>query len=114
VIDEGGKYVNGDFATIAYLRMAEAKLKGGDRATALQYCRTAVDKAGTNEIFVSGALRRMYSLLGAKEALGYCEEKLKEKPDSLEIRLAMFNLTKMNGEYERAIGHIEKCLKIVH
>ncbi|MHC4336425.1 MAG: tetratricopeptide repeat protein [Planctomycetota bacterium] len=113
VIDEGGKYVNGDFATIAYLRMAEAKLKGGDRATALQYCRTAVDKAGTNEIFVSGALRRMYSLLGAKEALGYCEEKLKEKPDSLEIRLAMFNLTKMNGEYERAIGHIEKCLKIV-
>jgi tetratricopeptide (TPR) repeat protein len=40
VIDEGGKYVNGDFATIAYLRMAEAKLKGGDRATALQYCRT--------------------------------------------------------------------------
>ncbi len=113
VIDEAGKYVNGDFALIAYLRMAEAKLKVGDRETAVQYCQTAVDKAGTNEVFVSGALRRMYSILGAKEALGYCEEKLKEKPDSLAANLAMFNLTKMNGEYERAIGHIEKCLKIV-
>jgi len=113
VLEEGRKYVDGDFAPIAYLRMAEAKLKLNDRAAAIQHCQKAVDKAGANENFVSGALRRMYMLLGAEEALRYCEEKLKADPDSLGANLAMFNLTKVNGEYNKAIGYIDRCLQII-
>jgi len=112
VLEESRKYIDGDFAPMAYLRMAEAKLKLGDKTTAMQYCRRAVDKAGTNEVFVSGALRRMYSLLGAEETLKYCEERLKAAPDSLGANLAIFNLMKINGEYNKAIGYIDKCLQI--
>jgi tetratricopeptide (TPR) repeat protein len=112
-LEEGKNYLNGDFAPMAYLRMAEAKLKLDDKTTAIEYCRKAVDKAGTNETFVSGALRRMHSLLGAEETLRYCEERLKANPDSLAANLAMFDLAKTTSEHNRAISHIDKCLQIV-
>ena len=93
--------------------MAEAKLKLDDKATAIQYCRKAVDKAGTSEILVAHTLQRMYVLLGAEEALTYCKEKLEANPDSLAANFAMFNLTKNNGEYNKAVDYIDKCLLII-
>jgi tetratricopeptide (TPR) repeat protein len=113
VFEEGRKYVDSDFASVAYFGMAEAKLKLDDKATAIQYCRKAVDKAGTSEILVAHTLQRMYVLLGAEEALTYCKEKLEANPDSLAANFAMFNLTKNNGEYNRAVGYIDKCLLII-
>ncbi len=112
VFEEGGKYVGRDLAPIAYLRMAEAKLKLGDKTIAIEYCRKAVDKAGTNEIFADKVSQRMYSLLGAEEVLRHCEERLKANPDSLAANLTMFNLAKINGEYNKALGYIDKCLQI--
>lgn len=112
VFEEGGKYVGRDLAPIAYLRMAEVKLKLGDKPIAIEYCRKAVDKAGTDEIFASEISQRMYSLLGAEEALKYCEQRLEANPDSLAANLTMFNLTKINGEYNKALGYIDKCLQI--
>lgn len=113
VFEEAGKYVDGDFAPIAFIAMAEAKLKLGDKESAIQYFRKAVDKAGTNEIFVSNILQRMYSLLGAEEVLTYCKERLEAKPGSLAANVAMFNLKKMNGEYNSAIDYIDNCLQII-
>ena len=92
--------------------MAEARLKLGDKANAIQYCRKAVDKAGTNEIFASNILRRMYSLLGAEEVLRVCNEKLEADPDSRAANYTMFNLANINGEYNKAVGYIDKCLQI--
>jgi tetratricopeptide (TPR) repeat protein len=113
VFEEAGKYVDGDFAPIAFIAMAEAKLKLDDKESAIQYFRKAVDKAGTNEIFVSNILQRMYSLLGAEEVLIYCKERLKANPDSLAANVAMFNLKSMNGEYNNAVDYIDKCLQII-
>ncbi len=113
VFEEAGKYVDGDFAHVAFFRMAEAKSKLGDRVTAVEYCRKAVDKAGTNELLVSDIVRKMHLLLGAQEALAYCKEKLQANPDSLAANLAMFNLTNLNGEYNKAVGYIDECLRII-
>ncbi len=113
VFEEGRIYVDGNFAHIAYLRMAEAKLKLGDKTTAIKYCQNAVDKAGTNEFLVANTLQRMYTLLGADEALTYCKQRLQANPDSLAANFSMFNLTKINGEYNKALGYIDKCLLIV-
>ena len=112
VFEEGGKYVGRDLASIAYLRMAEAKLKLGDKPIAIEYCRKAVDKAGANEVFASEVSQRMYSLVGAEEVLKYCEERLNANPDSLAANLTMFNLARINGEYNKALGYIDKCLQI--
>jgi tetratricopeptide (TPR) repeat protein len=112
VFEETHEYVNGDFAPVAFFRMAEAKLKLGDKAGAIEYYRKAVDKAGTNETFVYDILQGMYSLLGAQEALKCCQERLETNPDSLAANFAMFNLTKINGEYNKAVDYIDKCLQI--
>ncbi|MHC4095838.1 MAG: tetratricopeptide repeat protein [Planctomycetota bacterium] len=113
VFEEGRIYVEGNFAHIAYLRMAEAKMKLGDKATALQHCRKAVDKAGTDKFLVANTLQRMYSILGAQETLTYCKERLDANPDSIAANFSMFNLTKINGEYNKAVGYIDKCLMII-
>jgi tetratricopeptide (TPR) repeat protein len=111
--EEAGKYVDGDFAPIAFAKMADAKLELGDKETAIQYLKKAVDKAGTNETLVSNILQRMYMLFGDEEVLTYCKEKLKTNPDSLVANMAMYNLKKINGEYNNAADYIDKCLQII-
>jgi tetratricopeptide (TPR) repeat protein len=113
VFEEAGKHVDGEFAAVAFFRMADAKYELGDRASAVEYCHKAVDKAGTNALFMSDIVQKMNSLLGSRETLAYCEEKLQSEPDSLAANLAMFNLTNLNGEYNKAIGYIDKCLQII-
>jgi tetratricopeptide (TPR) repeat protein len=113
VLEEGRKYVDSGFAPTAYLRMAEAKMKLGDKANAIQYCRKAVDKAGRREALVSNILRKMYSLLGAQEVLQFCKERLEANPDSFSANWTTFNLMRINGEYNKAIGYIDKCLQIM-
>jgi tetratricopeptide (TPR) repeat protein len=111
--EEAGKYVDGDFAPVTFVKMAEAKLRLGDKETAIQYLRKAVDKAGTDEDLVSNILRGMYTLLGVEETSKYCEERLKANPDSLAANMAMFNLKKISGEYNNAVDYIDKCLQII-
>lgn len=113
VFEEGRKYIDSDFAPFAYFRMAEAKMKLDDRATAVEYCRKAMDKAQTSEILMALTLQRVHTLLGTDEALAYCKEKLEANPDSLAANYTMFNFTKNNGEYNKAVGYIDKCLQII-
>jgi tetratricopeptide (TPR) repeat protein len=112
VLEECNKYKEGIFAPIAYMRMAQAKLTLGDKTTAAEYCRTAVDKAGTNETLASEVLLKMYLMLGAEEVTKYCKQKLQTSPDSLAANFTMFNLSKINGEYEKAIDYIDRCIKL--
>jgi tetratricopeptide (TPR) repeat protein len=93
--------------------MAEAKLKLGDKTTAREYCRKAVDKARPNESLASEVLLRMYLLLGTEEVSKYCEQKLQTEPDSLAANFTMFNLAKINAQYNEAIGYIDKCILVV-
>ena len=112
VFEEGRKYIDGVLAPIAYLRMAEAKLKLGDKKTTTEYCRKAVDEAGTNEMLASDILLRMFLLLGPEEVSKYCKQKIETTPDSLAANWTMFNLSKINAEYGKAISYIDKCIEI--
>jgi tetratricopeptide (TPR) repeat protein len=111
--EEAGKYVDSNFASVTLVKMAEAKLKLGDKDAAIQYLRKAVDKAGTDEVLISSILGRMYTLLGPEEVQKYCQERLKINPDSLAANMAMFNLKVMNSEYNSAVEYIDKCLQII-
>ncbi len=113
VFEEAGKYTDGDLAPVAFFRMADAKFKLGDRASAVDYCHKAIDKAGTDALFMSDIVQKMHSLLGSRETLTYCEKKLQADPDSLAANLAMFTLTNITGEYNKAVGFIDKCLQII-
>ena len=113
LFQEAAKYVDSYCAPIAYLRMAEAKMKLGDRTDAIRYCRNAIDKAGTDENFVFSILMRMNSIIGQKEAEKYCEQRLKTAPNSLAANYTMFNFANINGQYNKAIHYIERCLEII-
>ena len=113
VFDEGRKYVDSDFASVAFIAMAEAKLRLDDRASAVQYCQKAVDKVSENETLKLWTLQRMYVLVGAEETLAYCKKKLEAAPNSLSANFTMFNLMKIRGEYNKALEYVEKCMQIV-
>jgi len=113
VFEESKPYLDSAFAPMAYLRMAEAKLKLNDKATAIEYCRKAVDKAGTNETLTSEVLLRMYLMLGPQEVSKYCEQRLQTNPRSLPANFTMFNLAGINEQYNKAIEYIDKCIEIV-
>jgi tetratricopeptide (TPR) repeat protein len=112
LFEEGIKYKDSIFGSIAYSWMAQAKWKIGDEITAAEYFREAVDKAGTNEAIASEVLLRMYLTFGADEVSRYCREKLRTNPDSIAANFAMFNLAKINEEYDKAIDHIDKCIEL--
>ena len=111
--EEAGKYADSDFAPVVFVKMAEAKLKLGDKEAARQYLRKAVEKAGTDENLISSILQRMYTMLGSEEVQMYCKEKLQTNPDSLAANMAMYNLKKISSEYNNAADYIDKCLQII-
>jgi tetratricopeptide (TPR) repeat protein len=112
VFDLAKDYIETDYAPLAYLRMAQAKLLLGHKKTATDYCQKAVDEAESNETLASEVLLRMFLLLGPDEVSKYCTEKLKSNPDSLPANFTMFNLAKVNREYNKAVAYIDKCIQL--
>jgi len=113
LLQECRKYVDGEFAPIAYYRMAQVKLKLGDRKTAIEYCRKAFDKAALSEGLAEWILQNIHRLLGAEEVEKICQEKIRVAPDSLAPNFGLYNLARLDGRYNKAIEYIDKCIKIV-
>ncbi len=112
VFEEGSRYIDSDFAHIAFFRMAEAKLQLGDKTTAVEYCRKAIDISGASEILASGIVEKVASLLGTQEVLKYSRQRLETNSLSETANLVMFYLSKLGKEYNKAIDYIDKCLQI--
>jgi tetratricopeptide (TPR) repeat protein len=116
VFEEGAKYTDSNCAPVAFLRMAEAKSKLGDKENALQYGRKALTKIFTAESrdfeINSDVLQRLSTIFGAEEVTKNCKELLDANPRSITANLAMFNLMRINGEYNKAVGYIDKCLEL--
>jgi tetratricopeptide (TPR) repeat protein len=110
LFQDAAKYIDGNVASTAYFRMAQAKNDIGDRISAVQYCRKAVEKAASdNELTIY--IQNMYNLLGDKEVEEFCREKLTQEPESYTANLAMFTLCRLKGDYNKAVGYIDECLK---
>jgi tetratricopeptide (TPR) repeat protein len=111
LFEEGGKYIDGNLAPVAYMKMAEGKKKLGDQDTAVQYCKKAADKAGNNDTMVTPVLEKTYRLLGAKETERLYIQKLGAQPESITANWAMYNLYRLQGDYSKAMEYLDKCLK---
>jgi tetratricopeptide (TPR) repeat protein len=115
VFEEAAHYVDTDLAPIAYLRMAQAKMKLADKTTAVEYAREARTRAfqGGEGGFALKILRGVYSTLGAEEVLTYCEKRLETDPNSLAANLTIFSLMTIDGRYNKALIHIDKVLETI-
>jgi tetratricopeptide (TPR) repeat protein len=106
-------YVNGEYASVALFWMAQAKLKLGDRVSAIEYCRQALDKSQPNSIRATKIVDKISSLLGKEVLYEYCQERLALKPDSENINFIMFYLTLQDNEqYNKAIEYVDNCIRI--
>lgn len=103
------KYIDGNLATVAYIRLAEAKIKIGDKASAVQFAIKAVDKARTDEEFTA-QLQNMLRLLGQQDTESFCRQLIASQPESYKANLAMYNLFKSNGDYNKAVEYVDKCI----
>jgi len=113
VFEQCAKYTDGYFAPIAYVYMAKAELELGDKETAKEYCKKAINKTEADEEFTSGVLQEIYSLMGVEQVEEYCMEILRQKPDSIAANYAMYNLARLSNEFNKAIDYIDKCSGIV-
>jgi tetratricopeptide (TPR) repeat protein len=112
VFQEAGKYVDTPYAAVALFRMAEARKKLGDMEAARDCCRQAVDKAWANDRLATEVLLRVYLMLGADEVSRYCRERLQRDPSSVAANFTMFNLAKLQGHYDEAVGYVDKCIQL--
>ena len=110
LFEEAGKYIDGNLAPVAYLKMAEGKMKLGDRITAVQYCKKAIEKTGYNDAMAVQILGKIYGLLGEQETEQMCRQKLDMQPESLSANWAMYNLCRLKTDYSKALEYIDKCL----
>lgn len=105
-------FVDTPLAPLAYFRMAEAKFKLGQKEQATELCHKAVETAGENDALTSEILLRMFLLLGKDELVAYCQKRLETDPDSLAIHYALFNLAKINGDYDEALKWVKGCIRL--
>jgi len=54
----------------------------------------------------------MFLILGPDEVSSYCEQRLKNNPDSLITNFTMFNLARIRDEYDKAVDYISKCIEL--
>lgn len=50
--------------------------------------------------------------VGSDETMKWCNEKLQSQPNSPALNIAMFNLYKIAGNYDKALEYIDKCIGI--
>ncbi len=113
LFEEASKYIDGNLAPVAYLKMAEGKMKLGDRITAVQYCKKAIEKTGDDDAMAVQILGNIYKLLGEQETEQMCRQKLDMQPESLSANWAMYNLCRLKTDYSKALEYLDKCLKVI-
>ncbi|MFC1677586.1 tetratricopeptide repeat protein [Planctomycetota bacterium] len=113
LFDVARKQTDGRYAPTAFIGMAEAMVKIKDKQSAIAYSRKAVDKAGTDDRYLSFVMMQMYRLLGPQELQLVCEEMLRTNPDSFAANYSMYNLAEINANYNKAISYLDKCMQIL-
>jgi tetratricopeptide (TPR) repeat protein len=113
LFEEAGKYIDGNLAPVAYLKMAEGKMKLGDRITAVQSCKKAIEKTGDDDAMAAQIMGKIYGLLGEQETEQMCKQKLDMQPESLSANWAMYNLCRLKTDYSKALEYLDKCFKII-
>lgn len=111
-LDVCAKYINSEFASVALVNMARAKAKMGNTDAAIEHFKAAADREQNNPNILLRILYVMYDTAGPAEVEQYCNQKLAENPDSIVTNYVLYSLAKKDGDYNKALGFIDKCLAL--
>jgi tetratricopeptide (TPR) repeat protein len=110
LLNTASKYIDTKFAPVVYAQMAQTHFKMGSLPKAVEYYRKSLEKSGTSENLMLSVLENMSRTVGAAEVIKWCQEKLSSDPESLAANMMMFNLYQRTQEYNKSLGHIDKCI----
>jgi len=106
------KYINTDYAPIAYIEMADAEKRLGNKEKSIEYARLAADKAQNNEAVLYEVLKALFQIIGRDEVEKYCTDNISKNPNSIPAYLMMASMKMYNNEYDKAVQNIEKCIEL--
>lgn len=112
VLQEGGRYLDSPYAGFVLCRLAEAEKAQGDTAAAGKHGRQAIDRAWNDDGLAAQVLPRVAALLGEETVSDYCRQRLETAPDSLAANVMMSHLARTRGDYDDAVGYIDKCVAL--
>ncbi|MHC4212619.1 MAG: tetratricopeptide repeat protein [Planctomycetota bacterium] len=117
LFEVGSKFVDSKLpsvSAVAFLGMADAKMKINERQSALEYYKKAMDKAfgSKDRKFARRTLQRVDSAIGREAVTNYCSGSLKANPESASANMAMFFLMNLSEQYNKSLQYIDKCLSL--
>ena len=112
VIQEAKKYIKSSYASMAYLRMAQAFRSLRQEDKSVEYCHLSLENIDANEKYASEILLRMYYYIGLDEIVKFCTQKLEKNPDWLPGNYVLYYLFRINDLFDKSINYINKCIEL--
>ncbi|MHC4216804.1 MAG: tetratricopeptide repeat protein, partial [Planctomycetota bacterium] len=110
ILEYASQYIETPFAAIAYAFMAHMEIELKNTPAAIVNYHKAIEKSAGNPSMQMEILQKISKNVGSEEVEKYCEQKLQSDPDSVVANLTMRNLSQQNGQYDKALGYIDKLL----
>ena len=112
LIEEAGKHLSDDYATVSYNQMAVAeKLIKNNGAKSNEYFLTALDKAGSNDEYLTKILTSMRQYIGDDEVAKWCTSKLSESPNNRPALIMMYDISLSQEKFSEGLGYIDRAIE---
>jgi len=112
VIQEGARYANTPLEPRVRCRLAQARLKLGDRQGAAEDCRFAITVAGSNPDALGLLVRGMVACVGQDETAQQAQQILQVDPASLAAHGILMHLAALQDRHDQALAEADRCLAL--
>ena len=102
------KHIDGNYATVAYNSIGEAKYNLGDTESANEFFVKALKKAVGNYPVVSKVSVEISEVVGLDEAVALVKEALGSNP--VIVDFAQYSIYGSRSEYAKALEYLERCI----
>jgi tetratricopeptide (TPR) repeat protein len=109
----GSRYIDGPLGHIAYGHIGEAQAQLNQKQKATESYYKALTKAGTNENILQGVMQSMLTHVGQEAVTAWIEDHLAADSAALPVHVLASRLAQIQGSYNKAIEHRDKCIEIV-
>jgi tetratricopeptide (TPR) repeat protein len=113
VIREAGDLADTPYKPAILCRVAQARLKLGDRKAAGEDCRRVIEAAGAKVEDMAALVRRLVKVIGADEAARQADQILAADPNSLAGHWVALEVALARDAYDQAVAESDRCLSLV-
>lgn len=104
VVALGTKYTDGDalLSSIAYTNMAIASYKNNNKADAMRYFESALQKSSQDSTRAFSIVDRMYGVMGETDSVAWCSQRLQKDPKDVLGNIGMYCMLLRTNKMQEA------------